>query len=171
MLFRSAARALEEECIVLLKNEEDILPLCKEKKVAFIGKYAAAPRYQGGGSSHINSAKVDSALEAVKAWADVVYAKGYDDDKDVINETMLQEAVAAAASAEVAVLFVGLPDSFESEGYDRKHLRMPDCQNRLIEEVAKVQPNTVVVLHNGAPVEMPWIAKVKAVVEIGRAHV
>ena len=160
-----AARALEEECIVLLKNEEDILPLCKEKKVAFIGKYAAAPRYQGGGSSHINSAKVDSALEAVKAWADVVYAKGYDDDKDVINETMLQEAVAAAASAEVAVLFVGLPDSFESEGYDRKHLRMPDCQNRLIEEVAKVQPNTVVVLHNGAPVEMPWIAKVKAVVE------
>ena len=80
-----AARALEEECIVLLKNEEDILPLCKEKKVAFIGKYAAAPRYQGGGSSHINSAKVDSALEAVKAWADVVYAKGYDDDKDVIN--------------------------------------------------------------------------------------
>lgn len=160
-----AARALEEECIVLLKNEEDILPLCKEKKVAFIGKYAAAPRYQGGGSSHINSAKVDSALEAVKAWADVVYAKGYDDDKDVINETMLQEAVAAAASAEVAVLFVGLPDSFESEGYDRKHLRMPDCQNRLIEEVAKVQPNIVVVLHNGAPVEMPWIAKVKAVVE------
>ena len=97
--------------------------------------------------------------------AGVVYAKGYDDDKDVINETMLQEAVAAAASAEVAVLFVGLPDSFESEGYDRKHLRMPDCQNRLIEEVAKVQPNIVVVLHNGAPVEMPWIAKVKAVVE------
>ena len=88
-----AARALEEECIVLLKNEEDILPLCKEKKVAFIGKYAAAPRYQGGGSSHINSAKVDSALEAVKAWADVVYAKGYDDDKDVINETMTDPMV------------------------------------------------------------------------------
>ena len=66
----------------------------------------------------------------------------------------------------MAVIFAGLPDSFESEGYDRKHLRMPDCQNRLIEEVAAVQPNVIVVLHNGAPVEMPWIDKVKAVLEV-----
>ena len=160
-----AARELEEECIVLLKNEGDILPLSKEKKVALIGKYAAAPRYQGDGSSHINSFRVDSALETLKEWADVVYAQGYDDAEDVIDEAMLREAVETARNAEAAVIFAGLPDSFESEGYDRKHLRMPDCQNRLIEEVAKVQPNTIVVLHNGAPVEMPWIAEVKAVVE------
>jgi len=160
-----AARELEEECIVLLKNEGDILPLSKEKKVALIGKYAAAPHYQGGGSSHINSFRVDSALETLKEWADVVYAQGYDDAEDVTDEAMLREAVETARNAEAAVIFAGLPDSFESEGYDRKHLRMPDCQNRLIEEVAKVQPNTIVVLHNGAPVEMPWIAKVKAVVE------
>lgn len=78
---------------------------------------------------------------------------------------MLKEAVETAKNAEAAVIFAGLPDSFESEGYDRTHLGMPDCQNRLIREVAKVQPNTIVVLHNGAPVEMPWIAEVKAVVE------
>lgn len=65
----------------------------------------------------------------------------------------------------VAVVFAGLPDAYESEGYDRSHMRMPDCQNRLIEAVADVNPNTVVVLHNGSPVEMPWIGKVKAVLE------
>ena len=78
---------------------------------------------------------------------------------------MLQEAVEAAKQSEAVVIFAGLPDSFESEGYDRTHLHMPDCQNRLIEEVGKVQPNTVVVLHNGAPVEMPWLSQVKGVVE------
>ena len=73
----------------------------------------------------------------------------------------LQKAVEAAANADVAVIFAGLPDSFESEGYDRKHLGMPNCQNALIEAVAEAQPNTIVVLHNGAPVEMPWLGKVK----------
>ncbi|WP_027293686.1 glycoside hydrolase family 3 C-terminal domain-containing protein [Robinsoniella sp. KNHs210] len=159
------ARELAQECIVLLKNEEHILPLCKEKKVVFIGKYAETPRYQGGGSSHINSSKVDSALETVKAWAEVIYAKGYDDAEDIIDEAMLKEAVEVAKNAEAAVIFAGLPDSFESEGYDRKKLRMPECQNRLIAEVAKIQTNTIVVLHNGSPVEMPWITDVKAVVE------
>ncbi len=160
-----AARELEEECIVLLKNEDGILPLSKEKKTALIGKYAEAPRYQGGGSSHINSWKVDSTLDAVKEWANVVYAKGYEDKEDVTDEKLLLEAVEAAKNADAAVIFAGLPDSFESEGYDRTHLHMPDCQNRLIEEVANVQPNTIVVLHNGAPVEMPWISKVKGVIE------
>ena len=78
---------------------------------------------------------------------------------------MIAEAVAAAKKAKVAVVFAGLPDAYESEGYDRSHMRMPDCQNRLIEAVAEVNPNTVVVLHNGSPVEMPWIGKVKAVLE------
>ena len=164
------ARQVEEECIVLLKNEEAILPLSPDKKAVFIGKYAKAPRYQGGGSSHINSFKVESAMDAVKFCEkvkeeNIVFAQGYDDAEDLTDEALLAEAVEAAKNAEIAVIFAGLPDNFESEGYDRKHMRMPDCQNRLIEAVAEVQPNTVVVLHNGSPVEMPWIGKVKAVLE------
>lgn len=164
------ARQVEEECIVLLKNEGNILPLSPDKKAAFIGKYAKAPRYQGGGSSHINSFKVESAMDAVKFCEkvkeeNIVFAQGYDDAEDLTDEALLAEAVEAAKNAEIAVIFAGLPDNFESEGYDRKHMRMPDCQNRLIEAVAEVQPNTVVVLHNGSPVEMPWIGKVKAVLE------
>lgn len=165
------ARHIEEECIVLLKNEDSILPLSPEQKTAFIGKYAAAPRFQGGGSSHINSFKTESALDALDAAdgikkENIVYAQGYDDLEDKTDEALLREAAEAAKSAETAVIFAGLPDSFESEGYDRTHMRMPQCQITLIEEVAKVQSNTVVVLHNGAPVEMPWIDKVKAVVEV-----
>lgn len=159
------ARMIEEESIVLLKNEDGILPLDCGKKIALIGKYAASPRYQGGGSSHINSFKVESAMDALKGIENVIYAQGYDDVQDVTDERLLAEAVETAGNADVAVIFAGLPDNFESEGYDRKHLRMPDCQNRLIEAVAAIQPNVIVVLHNGAPVEMPWIGCVKAVLE------
>ncbi len=158
------ARKVAEETIVLLKNEK-VLPLSEKQKVAFIGKYAKTPRYQGGGSSHINSHKVTSALEAASGVCDVIYAQGFDDAEDRTDEKLLVEAVEAAKSAEVAVIFAGLPDKFESEGYDRKHMSMPNCQNELIERIADVQPNTVVVLHNGSPVEMPWIDRVKGVVE------
>lgn len=165
------ARHIEEESIVLLKNEDSILPLSLEQKIAFIGKYAAAPRFQGGGSSHINSFKTESAMDALEIVdginkENIIYAQGYDDLEDKTDDALLREAVEAAKRAETAVIFAGLPDSFESEGYDRTHMRMPQCQITLIEEVAKVQPDTVVVLHNGAPVEMPWIDKVKAVVEV-----
>lgn len=165
------ARHIEEESIVLLKNEDSILPLSPEQKIAFIGKYAAAPRFQGGGSSHINSFKTESAMDALEIVdginkENIIYAQGYDDLEDKTDDALLREAVEAAKRAETAVIFAGLPDSFESEGYDRTHMRMPQCQITLIEEVAKVQPDTVVVLHNGAPVEMPWIDKVKAVVEV-----
>lgn len=159
------ARKIEEESIVLLKNDDSILPLYVDKKAAFIGKYAEKPRYQGGGSSHINSFRVESVLEAVKDTVDIIYARGYDDAEEAVHKKLLEEAVWTAKQAEVAVVFAGLPDNFESEGYDRKHLRLPYSQNRLIEAVAAVQPNTVVVLHNGAPVEMPWLSKVKAVLE------
>lgn len=158
------ARKVAEETIVLLKND-GVLPLADGQKVAFIGKYAKAPRYQGGGSSHINSHKITSALDAVADNANVVYAQGFDDGEDKTDEKLLAEAVEAARGADVAVIFAGLPDKFESEGFDRKYMSMPDCQNELIEKVAAVQPNTVVVLHNGSPVAMPWIDKVKGIVE------
>lgn len=158
------ARRVAEETIVLLKNE-GVLPLSDSQKVAFIGKYAKKPRYQGGGSSHINSHKITSALDAAAEMKNVTYAQGFDDAEDKTDEKLLAEAVEAARNAEAAVIFAGLPDKFESEGFDRKHMAMPDCQNELIEKVAAVQPNTVVVLHNGSPVEMPWINQVKGIVE------
>lgn len=160
------ARRVEEECIVLLKNEDNILPLDGKSETAFIGLFADKPRYQGGGSSHINSFKTESALEAVKAKQDVLYATGYGIKEDIIDEKLIAEAVEAAKNTKTAVIFAGLPDNFESEGYDRTHMRMPECQNALIESVASVNPNTVVVLHNGSPVEMPWLDKVKAVLEV-----
>ncbi len=161
------AREIAEDSIVLLKND-NILPLKAESKVAFIGKYAKMPRYQGGGSSHINSFKVSSAVDTIEELvpnAKVNYAQGFVDEKDEVDVKLLKEAVLVAKEAEVAVLFVGLPDAFESEGYDRKHLRMPNCQLELIKEIRKVQPNVVIVLHNGAPIEMPWINDVSAVLE------
>ncbi len=159
-----AAKKIAEECMVLLKND-NVLPLKKEQKIAFIGKYAKKPRYQGGGSSHINSFKVSSVLDAIGEHDNIVFAMGFDDKSDESDEALLKEAVYAAQNADVAVLFVGLPDSYESEGYDRKHMHMPPNQNLLIEEICKVQKNVVVVLHNGSPVEMPWIDKVQGVLE------
>lgn len=158
------ARKVAQETIVLLKNE-GVLPLEEKKQIAFIGKYVKKPRYQGGGSSHINSHKVTAAWDVIKDMPNVSYAQGFVDDKDQTDEALLEEAVQTAAKADVAVIFAGLPDSFESEGYDRTHMRMPDCQNELIAKVAAVQPNTVVVLHNGSPVEMPWADQVKGIVE------
>lgn len=152
------------ECMVLLKNEDGILPLSREDDVAFIGEFAEKPRYQGGGSSHINSFKKTSALEAAEGLK-VTYARGYNADADETTDALIAEAVEAARKAKVAVVFAGLPDAYESEGYDRAHMRMPECQNKLIEAVAQANPNTVVVLHNGSPVEMPWLPRVKAVLE------
>ena len=158
------ARKVAEETIVLLKND-GVLPLSDQDEIAFIGKYAMKPRYQGGGSSHINSHKITSALDTVRGMGNISFAMGFDDKEDKTNEKLLAEAVETAKKAKVAVVFAGLPDAFESEGFDRQHMRMPDCQNELIEKVAAVQPNTIVVLHNGSPVEMPWANKVKGIVE------
>lgn len=158
------AEKIESECIVLLKNN-GALPLNKSEKIAFIGKFAQVPRYQGGGSSHINSYKVTSALEAVKDICEVTYAEGFVTDRDETDSTLLSEAVVAAKACDKAVLFVGLPDSFESEGFDRTHLRLPDCQLKLIDEVCKVNKNVILVLHNGAPIEMPFVDKVSAILE------
>ena len=158
------AADIAAECMVLLKNEGGILPLNKEDEIAFIGEFARKPRFQGGGSSHINCCKTVGALEAAKDLK-VTYVPGYSVVRDEATAEMIAEAVAAAKKARVAVVFAGLPDAYESEAYDRSHMRMPACQNKLIEAVAEANPNTVVVLHNGAPVEMPWIGKAKGVLE------
>ena len=157
---RELAGKLAGECAVLLKNE-DILPLQKGRKAVFIGEFAANPRYQGAGSSHINVPHPVSALEA--AGDAVTYARGYDAHSSKTDEALLAEALNAAKDAEAAVIFAGLPDAFESEGADRDHMRLPDNQNELIAAVSAVNPHTVVVLHGGSPVELPWLDKVPAV--------
>ena len=159
------AKETAENCAVLLKNN-GALPLSKNQKIAFIGEFADKPRIQGGGSSHINCHKIDSALNSAKQFADVTYAKGYNTDNDITDEALLNEAVNAAKNADIAVIFAGLPDAFENEGFDRKHIDMPKCQNELIEEICKVQKNVVVVLHNGSSITMPWLDKVNAVLEM-----
>ena len=157
---RLLSRRLAEECAVLLKNE-GVLPLREGQDVAFIGEFADRPRYQGAGSSHINVPHAVSALETV--GGDVVYARGFDAHSETTDEALLAKAVEAARGAEAAVVFAGLPDAFETEGADREHMRLPANQNALIEAVAAVNPHTVVVLHGGAPMELPWLDKVPAV--------
>ncbi len=154
------------ECAVLLENN-GILPLHKNTKAAYIGSFAATPRYQGGGSSHINPSKVTSALETAQTKGrDITFVPAFSAEKDALLDHGLEDAVAAAKEAQVAVIFAGLPDSFESEGYDRKHMDLPAAQNELIAAVAAVQPNTIVVLHNGSPVVCPWANQVAAILEM-----
>lgn len=157
------ARTTAEQSAVLLKNE-DILPLQKDKKIAFIGEFAKVPRIQGGGSSHINNTSVESALDA--AGDSVSYAQGFHIDEETTDETLLQEAITLAKESDVAIIFAGLPDSFESEGFDRTHLNMPANQNELIARISEVQPNVVVVLHSGSPIAMPWLDKVAGVLQM-----
>lgn len=164
------ARQMAGECIVLLKNEASILPLQAEKTptVAIIGQFAKQTRFQGGGSSLLNPTQVSQAWDELLALGedafDFSYAPGYDESHEQ-DPTLIQEAVEAAQAAACAVLFVGLPDDFESEGIDRTHLDIPSSHQALIEAVAAVQPQTVVVLYNGAPITMPWLDRVQAVVE------
>nr|WP_330388003.1 glycoside hydrolase family 3 C-terminal domain-containing protein [Anaerobium acetethylicum] len=156
---------IAKQCIVLLKND-GILPLKEqEENVAFIGGFAAKPRYQGGGSSHINSYKVPSTVEMAAKYGTIKYAEGFSAVEDKVDEALLAEAVETAKHATKVVVFAGLPDLFESEGYDRTHMNLPECQNRLIEEILKVQKNVIVVLHNGSPVALPWADRVTAIVE------
>lgn len=162
---------IAKECMVLLKNEDGILPLSEQDSIVFIGKFAEKPRFQGGGSSHVNAKNQSSALDEVKTMEHVTYVSGFDtvdvkgEEEQHLEQQRFRDAVTAAKNAKIAVIFAGLPDSYESEGFDRKHMRLPDIQNRLIQAVAEVQPNTVVVLHNGSPVEMPWVDDVKGILE------
>ncbi len=160
------ATEIAAQCAVLLKNEEVALPLSKDKKVAFIGEFAKKPRYQGGGSSNVNAYRIDNAFDSAKKYANILYAAGYSLEKDEVCNDLIEEACNVAKEADCAVVFAGLTEIYEAEGYDRTTLQMPEAHNALIEAVANVQKNTIVVLYNGSPVQMPWISKVKAVLEM-----
>jgi len=166
----SFARKVASEAATLLKNDHQVLPVTKEKykKVAIIGEFAAAPRYQGNGSSQVRPTKLDNALEIIKNeygnGIEITYAQGYNlaDDNDV---SLIAEAKKVASEADVVLVFTGLPLQYESEGIDRTHINMPPSHNKLIDEIAAVQKNTVVVLTNGSAVTMPWINNVSGVLE------
>ena len=157
------ARRIAEESAVLLKNEERMLPLMDETTVAFVGPMAKTSRYQGAGSSHINPWKLVSTMDACP---NVAYAAGCNEDGSR-NDNLLKEATAIAKDKEKVVIFAGLTDSYEAEGYDRENMKMPEGHIELIEEIAKVNSNVIVVLMSGSVVETPWIDKVKAVLYMG----
>ncbi|MFW5749936.1 MAG: beta-glucosidase family protein, partial [Halanaerobium sp.] len=161
------AREIAAESIVLLKNEDQILPLAKAEKLGVVGSFAKKPRFQGGGSSNINPFQVDNAYAELKKYTDheLSYAEGYTVESDSNNQELIKEAKELAEKVDKLLVFAGLPDRYESEGYDRDSLEMPPNQNHLIEELAEVNKNIVVVLSNGSPVTMPWLKKVKGVVE------
>lgn len=153
-----------EQSAVLLKNEKGILPADLENNILVVGAFAKTPRYQGAGSSKINPTQIDSPLESIKALgAKVEYAEGYSLKDHRIQDELIKEACKAAEGKEKVFIFAGLPDEYESEGFDRVNLDMPESHNKLIEEVAKVNENVVVVLLCGAPIVMPWEDKVKGI--------
>lgn len=158
------AQSIAEQSMVLLKNDDEILPLQKSSSIAIIGEFAQKPRYQGNGSSLINPIQLDSSSEYFKEQGlSFAYARGYDSTKDELDKALLDEAIALAKTKDYVVVFAGLISAYESEGFDRKHMDMPKNHNVLIEELCKVNKNVIVVLCTGAPIVMPWISKVKAV--------
>jgi beta-glucosidase len=153
---------------VLLKNDGAILPIRPGARVALIGALAADPRFQGAGSSHVVPTRVDTLLDSLREAlgpSSVAYAAGYDRTHDGSTPARFAEAEEAARSADVAVVVIGLPETYETEGVDRSHLRLPDAHDRLVEAVLAANPNTVVLLQNGSPVELPWRHAVPAIVE------
>ena len=157
------AKRAAAEGAVLLKNDGGLLPLRADARLAAIGTMAKELRYQGAGSSHINPTKLAQPLDFLP---DAVYAPGCDERGDT-TDALLAEARAAAQQAEIAVVFAGLPDRCESEGFDRDDMKMPAGHLRMIEAVASANPNTVVVLLCGCAVECPWADSVKGILYMG----
>ena len=162
------ARQAAVESAVLLSNN-GLLPLAGSERIAVVGAFAQRPRYQGAGSSQVNPRSLDDAWTALQAAVDdsatLTFAAGYDGRLSAADQTLIDEAVAAAQHADVVVLFAGLPGLYESEGFDRSHMALPAQQDALIEAVCAANPRTVVVLANGAPVVMPWAEQPAAILE------
>jgi beta-glucosidase len=163
----SFARKVAAESVVLLKNENNILPLQETQSVALIGEFAEKPRYQGAGSSMINPTKLSTAKESISRLLGdrLVYAKGYDSTSDTVDNSLVEEALAVIEHADVVVVMAGLTNTYESEGFDRTHLDLPKNHNDLISRISEIHDNVIVALSNGAPVAMPWKNNVQAIVE------
>lgn len=163
----SFAQTAAEESIVLLKNEKNLLPLDRKSRIGVIGGFAENLRYQGGGSNYLeNPYRVEQLFDAVKGFCpDAVCSQGY--DGEMTDSTWEKEALETAAACEKIVFCMGLPQEYESEGYDRTDMDLPSCQEKLLKKVAEVNENVIVVLFHGAPVTMTWTEYAGAVLDAG----
>ncbi|GAA1580935.1 glycoside hydrolase family 3 C-terminal domain-containing protein [Actinomadura kijaniata] len=165
------ARTLAADCVVLLKNDGEVLPLEDVTTVAVIGAFATTPRFQGGGSSRVNPTRVDTPLDEIAKHAadrgqSVTHAQGFTADGSGDAGALREEAVTVASNAQVAVVFAGLSDNQESEGYDRETIELPAEQVELIHEVARAALRTVVVLSHGGVMSLEgWHDEVDAIVD------
>ncbi|MBO5097903.1 MAG: glycoside hydrolase family 3 C-terminal domain-containing protein [Agathobacter sp.] len=160
------AREAAEEAIVLLKNDDNILPLKERTKVTVIGDFAKTPRYQGAGSSLVNPTKTpESILDCIddSGLAMVSFAQGYERNAKP-DAQLIETAMKVSAEADVILIFAGLDEVKEAEGLDRPDMKMSEAQNELIQDMTDKYDNVVVVLSAGSPVEMPWASKCKAIV-------
>ena len=159
------AQKASEQSVVLLKNENDILPLRPGSKVAVIGEFAKKARYQGAGSSVVNCTKLDHTMDVIGNFdLDVVgFAPGYP-RHGAPDAAMIETAVTVAKLADYVLLYLGLDEISESEGLDRSTLAIPQCQIEALKAVAAANPNVIVVMSAGSSVEMPWISQCKALV-------
>ncbi|MCF0118068.1 MAG: glycoside hydrolase family 3 C-terminal domain-containing protein, partial [Bacilli bacterium] len=156
------AQQIAENSMVLLKNENNILPLDKKDKVLFVGQLVETSRYQGGGSSNINTFRLDSMFGSLSdGHFNFDYLQGYKTNSSEVDEELERSVLNSVPHYENVVLVVGLPDSYESEGYDRLHMNLPPNQLHLIDEVCKIHKNVIIVLQCGSPVEMPFIGNIK----------
>lgn len=154
-----------EESMVLLKNDNNVLPIDFSKNVSVIGALAKTPRYQGAGSSKINPIRIDIPYDILNKNKVVKYCDGYTIGEENIekDKELIEKSKIAASKSDYVIIFAGLPERYESEGFDRENMAMPENQTKLIKEVAAVNKNTVVVLVGGSPIEIPWIDDVNAV--------
>ena len=160
---RQTARRIAEEGAVLLKNNARALPVGEEKEVLLVGSMAADMRYQGGGSSHVNAERLRQVRECMPEAA---FLEGCDSEGNVTEESLLSVTRAAAKAGKV-IVFVGLPEAYESEGYDRSDLSIPTGHNRLVRAALAGNPQTIVVLMGGSPMKLPWFEDVAAVLYTG----
>ena len=162
------AREIGRECIVLLKNDQQILPVTKEKykRITIVGDFAIHPRFQGGGSSHIYPYKINTLLEEFQNRSnefEIQFARGYDANIDDIDQGLLNEAKEKSTNADVVLLCIGLPDRYETEGVDRKHHNIPPNQLQLVGEISSKNENIVIILSIGSSVKLPFKNHVKGI--------
>ena len=162
------AKKIATECAILLKNEDNALPL-KAQKILLVGELAIQPRFQGAGSSFVNCTKISTIEQSLRdAGIELEFTSGYslDDESEKKNAKLRKNAVELAKKYDTVLVVAGLPDKYEAEGFDRKHINMPESHNLLIDELSKVNKNVNVVLTMGASVSMPWIDGVKSVLNM-----
>lgn len=166
-LHHEIARTAAAESFVLLKNEKKTLPLKPQDMILCIGELMNSPVIQGNGSSRVNAMEIDSIPEEfIHAGLQYSFESGYSMESENTDKSLHIRAVEAARCAEKIIFFAGLFNFTEAESYDRENLRLPGCQDELIETLAGLGKELIIILQTGSAVEMPWIHKVDSVLQM-----